>query len=53
MENQGIFIQSGKKSGFYTGFGKFWKLIMPFSRTWKVLEKGDFKVVMVKFWIFV
>ena len=25
-----------------TGFGKLWKLTMPFSRTWKVLGKGGF-----------
>ena len=26
------------------GFGKLWKLIMQFSRTWKVLENEDFSI---------
>ena len=26
------------------GFGELWKLIMPFSRTWKVLEKRSFQI---------
>ena len=35
-------------------FGKLWKLVMPFSRTWKVLEKDKFfKVAMESFWIFI
>ena len=38
----------------FKGFGKLWKLIMQFSRTWKVLEKEKFfKLAMEKFWIFV
>ena len=37
-----------------TGFEKLWKLKMPFSRTWKVLEKReDFQMAMEKCWIFV
>ena len=32
-------------SGFvrvFESFGKLWKLLMPFSRTWKVVEKRNF-----------
>ena len=36
------------------GFGKLWKLMIQFSRSWKVLEKKEFfKMAMEKFWIFV
>jgi len=34
-------------------FGKVWKLKMPFSRTWKALDKEISEVPMEKFWIFV
>ena len=35
-------------------FGKLWKLKMPFSRTWKGLEKKMIsQMAMEKFWIFV
>ena len=38
----------------FESFGKLWKLKMPFSRTWKVLEKrGQFKMATEKFWSFV
>ena len=37
-----------------TRFGKFRKLEMSFSRTWKGLEKrGFFKMAVEKLWIFV
>ena len=33
-------------------FGKVWKLIMPLSRPWKVLERFH-EMAIEKFWIFV
>ena len=39
---------------FLESFGKLWKLIMLFSRTWKVLEtKGFSKLLWKSFWVFV
>ena len=44
----------GVSSTVRTGFGKFWKLIIKFSSTWKVLENEKFfKIAMGKPWIFV
>ena len=34
-------ISLGFVERFCMGFGKLRELMMPFSRTWKVLEKGD------------
>ena len=37
-----------------TGFVKLWKLMIQFSRTWRVLVKETFfKTAIEKFWIFV
>ena len=33
-------------------FGKVWKLIMPLSRPWKVLERF-YEMAIEKFWMFV
>ena len=35
-----------------TDFANLWKLRMPFSRTWRVLEESIFKKAMEQFWIF-
>ena len=46
----------GDDDCFYSvleSLGKLSKLIIPFSRTWKVLEKRVFKMAVDKFWIFV
>ena len=35
----------------HTGVGKLWKLMIPFSMTWKVLEKRSFQNGCGTFWI--
>ena len=42
-----------REYSFRTGSGKLWKLKMPISMTWNVLEKWIFKMAMEMFSIFV
>ena len=53
LSNYGLAFEYSVNTKVSMGFGKVCKLIIQFSRTWKVFGRREvFKMVLLKFWIF-